>query len=118
MNCLILTGRLVKDFERKGDIAKSSIAVSDFKGTFFVDITVFGKTVDYATTYLHKGDMVAVSGSLNIFKKDNKSYTSCSVQSLEGIGSKKEEKPVSKHGEPVEEPKQSEDIDEDLELPF
>jgi len=74
INCVTLTGRLCADPEFKQTtgslpIAKLNIAV-DRKGrekeTDFFDAVCFGKTADFACTYLSKGQLVGITGSLKM----------------------------------------------------
>jgi len=92
MNLLILSGRLTKNFELSKGVAKSSIAVDVFKDkTMFVDITAFKANAEYCAKYLRKGEMVVVEGELNIYKKDDKTFVSCIVRSIQGGGKKKDD---------------------------
>lgn len=106
MNCVILTGRLVKDpdeiryigngqgQEGKGkEYLKSTIAVRrEFKnknGEYdadFIDLTFFGAQAKYISMYAKKGDMIEVFGKWNVNKYTDKAgytkeYHSCTVQS-------------------------------------
>ena len=75
-NCVVLTGRLVRDPERRvtsnqTSVASFSIAVDDQsqganreRNTLFLDVSAFGKTADNIIKFKHKGDMVAVVGRL------------------------------------------------------
>lgn len=74
INCITLTGRLCSDPEHRQTpggmaTAKLSIAV-DRKGrekeTDFFDAVAFGKNADFACTYLKKGQLVGVVGSLRM----------------------------------------------------
>lgn len=90
MNVLVLSGRLTKNFELNNNVAKSSIAVETYNGgTMFVDLSVFKKSADYCVKYCRKGDLVVVEGELNIFKKDDKVYTSCVVKTIQNCSGKK-----------------------------
>lgn len=73
MNIAIITGRTTKDFEafttKTGTmIAKNNIAVDsgfgDNKRTDFIPITVFGKTAEFCSNYIRKGDLVEVRGHI------------------------------------------------------
>lgn len=65
MNKVLLTGRLARDPEDFGEVAKYTLAV-DRKGkdagADFVPIVCFGKTAEFAKKYLHKGLKIAVEG--------------------------------------------------------
>lgn len=74
INCITLTGRLCSDPEHRQSpggmaTAKLSIAV-DRKGrekeTDFFDAVAFGKNADFACTYLKKGQLVGIVGSLRM----------------------------------------------------
>lgn len=78
LNKVILTGRLVADPEvvntqSATSVVKIRIAV-DRKGrekeTDFFDCVAFGKTGDFAATYLNKGRMVAIVGNLRVRSYD------------------------------------------------
>ena len=78
LNKVILTGRLVADPEvvntqSATSVVKVRIAV-DRKGrekeTDFFDCVAFGKTGDFAATYLNKGRMVAIVGNLRVRSYD------------------------------------------------
>ena len=73
MNIAIITGRTTKDFEafttKTGTmIAKNNVAVDsgfgDNKRTDFIPITVFGKTAEFCSNYIRKGDLVEVRGHI------------------------------------------------------
>jgi single-strand DNA-binding protein len=75
INCVTLTGRLCAAPEFKQTtgampIAKLSIAVDrkgrDQKETDFFDAVCFGKNADFACTYLQKGQLVGIVGSLKM----------------------------------------------------
>jgi single-strand DNA-binding protein len=74
INCVTLTGRLCAAPEFKQTtgataVAKLNIAV-DRKGrekeTDFFDAVCFGKNADFACTYLQKGQLVGIVGSLKM----------------------------------------------------
>lgn len=72
MNFVGLTGRTTRDFDtytaKSGTmIAKTNIAVTnpfDKEHPYFIPITVFGKTAEFCDKYVHKGDLIEVSGRL------------------------------------------------------
>jgi single-strand DNA-binding protein len=74
LNKVLLTGRLVADPEivetKSGTpVTKLRVAV-DRKGkekeTDFFDATAFGRTAEFASTYLDKGRMIALVGQLRV----------------------------------------------------
>lgn len=82
LNRVILVGRLVADPEHRmtqtgKGVANLRVAV-DRKGrekeTDFFDVTTWGQSADFASTYLSKGRLVAVEGRLQVRQytdKDN-----------------------------------------------
>jgi len=74
INCITLTGRLCSDPEHRqspGGIATAKLSIAvDRKGrekeTDFFDAVAFGKNADFACTYLKKGQLVGVVGSLRM----------------------------------------------------
>ena len=83
MNQVILIGRLVRDpnvsyttGENQTAICKFSIATDDGYGekkkTYFVPVTVFGKTAENCERFLGKGQRVAVQGKIATGQYTNK----------------------------------------------
>lgn len=82
LNRVILVGRLVADPEHRmtqtgKGVANLRVAV-DRKGrekeTDFFDVTAWGQSADFASTYLSKGRLVAIEGRLQVRQytdKDN-----------------------------------------------
>ena len=70
MNKIELIGRLTKDVEVKGEVARYTLAVDrKFKKegqpeADFINCVVFGKSAEFAEKYFHKGMKVAVIGRL------------------------------------------------------
>lgn len=90
VNNLTISGRLVRDPERKAEkMVVFSIANSrgfgDYNKTSFFNCKVFGKTADFCQEYLSKGDEVAIIGELNQEKweKDGKTHYSVSINARE-----------------------------------
>ena len=84
MNLVLLTGRTAKDFglyttQSGTAIAKSIVAVDkgfgDKKKTSFISITTFGKTAEFCNSYITKGDMVEVVGSIETGQYQRKDGT-------------------------------------------
>lgn len=55
----------LKVSENNTTYAKFSIAVSDKRGTFWVECVVFGKQAEIAHEYIRKGNQLFVEGRLN-----------------------------------------------------
>ena len=71
MNKAIMVGRLTKDVEYDGKVAKINIAVDLNKDeTLFLPVVVFGKLSEITRKWLHKGDLI----SAEIIIKNN-NYT-------------------------------------------
>ena len=73
MNLAVISGRTTKDFEtytsKSGSmVAKCTLAVDsgfgDNKRTDFISITTFGKTAEFCSQYINKGDMAEVRGHI------------------------------------------------------
>jgi len=73
MNLAVITGRTTKDFEtytsKTGTmIAKTNVAVDsgfgDNKRTDFIPVTAFGKTAEFCSQFINKGDLVEVRGHI------------------------------------------------------
>ena len=123
LNSVNLQGRLVRDPElrelAKGKkLAAFTLAVDKTKdATDFIDCQAFDRTADTIGSYVHKGDMIVVSGrlSINLWKdkdgKNRKDYR-VTVYEVNFCGSRKAE---------TQETKQTtfEDLSgDDGELPF
>ena len=105
-NKVFLLGRLVKDPESKE--LKNNNSLSTFRiavdrgynsdKTDFFQISAFGRQSEFASKYLHKGDLVMVEGRVHIDDVEQqdgtkKSYTSIigdNIQSLPNGSSKKQ----------------------------
>lgn len=102
LNNISLCGRTTREFELKyigtgTAVATNTIAVErDYKNkngeyeTDFINIEVFGKSAEFASNYIEKGNLVTVSGSLRIdkYEKDGQTvyYTKVNVASIQNIG--------------------------------
>jgi len=90
MNSISLIGRISKDgykipFEDGGFLIKTTIAVKRWFSkdkTDFIDLTLFGDNAFYFDTHFGKGDLVCVTGSLEVdnFKAGDLFKTSTSVR--------------------------------------
>lgn len=130
MNKVIETGRATRDVELKTtnsgtSIVSFSIAVKrNFKnaeGNYdsdFFDCVAFGKLAETISRYVHKGDMVGVSGRLQTRsftdkEGNNRKFTEIIVEDIEFLQQKKQE---PAHEEPMEE---FEEVDDPFaDLPF
>lgn len=70
MNQLIIMGRLTADVEMRqtqaGDAVGSfSVAVDGEKHTDFFRVTAWRKTAEFISGWFHKGDMIALCGSMH-----------------------------------------------------
>ena len=110
LNKIILQGRLAKDLELRytksnTPVAGGTLAVQrsrkDTDGQYqsdFVDICLWGKLAEHASTWFHKGDMCIVSGRLESRDwqdKNGNNRRSWEVQceSIDFCGGKSEGKP-------------------------
>ena len=99
MNKVTLVGRLGQDPEHKTansgmTFVKFSIATNDGFGdnkkTNWHNCTAFGKAADIIHKYVKKGSEIAVSGSIDYNKHDDKYFTSILVNDFTFIGGKSE----------------------------
>jgi single-strand DNA-binding protein len=99
MNKVTLVGRLGKDPEHQTSqsgktFCKFSIATNDGYGdnkkTNWHNCTAFGKVADIINQYVKKGSEIAVSGSLDYNKHEDKIYTNVLVNDFTFIGGKSE----------------------------
>lgn len=99
MNKVNLVGRLGQDPEHQTaqsgkTFCKFSIATNDGYGdnkkTNWHSCTAFGKAADIISQYVKKGSEIAVSGTLDYNKKDDKTYTNILVSDFTFIGGKTE----------------------------
>lgn len=106
LNQLILLGRLTKEPQSRGNekmpITGFSLAFDNVmkdkdgnRGTSFIDCTAFSNTADIIVKHCHKGDKVAVIGSVNQGHwtgKDGHEYSNIEVlvSSIELLEPKKE----------------------------
>lgn len=126
INNVTLMGRMTADAELRTtpngkSVASFSIAVErDFtqngtRPTDFINLVAWGKTAEFITNYFGKGDMIAVTGSIQTrqYEKDGSKRTATEVivDKASFCGSKTESKP-EKTDEfvPI--------ADDDLDLPF
>lgn len=126
INNVSLMGRLTADAELRATpndkyVTNFSIAIDrDFtqngtKQADFINLVAWGKTAEFITKYFGKGDMIAVTGSIQTgqYEKDGikRTKTEVLVDKASFCGGKAEKKTDPKEFEPVMD-------DDDLDLPF
>ena len=116
LNNVTLMGRLTADPELRmttsgTSVTQFTIAVDrdyvksgEERQTDFINIVVWGKTADFVTTYFHKGDMIAVVGSIQVRnyedKNGNKRYaTEVIAEKVSFCGGKTERKPAEQQAD-------------------
>ena len=78
MNCVCLIGRICRDIEMRGEVARYTLAVDrKFKKegqpeADFLNIVAFGKSAEFAQKYFHKGMKVSVVGRIQTDSYTNK----------------------------------------------
>jgi len=97
MNKFYGVGYLVADLESRevGDklVANGAIAISRkyaIDKTDFINISIWGKSAEFAMKYATKGTMIAISGELQIEKKNDKIYTRVNVEDFKFWNNKKD----------------------------
>jgi single-strand DNA-binding protein len=128
LNNVILMGRMTADAELKSTpngkyVTSFSIAVErDYsqngeRQTDFINLVAWNKTAEFITNYFGKGDMIAVTGSIQTRNYEDKNgnkrtATEVIVDKASFCGSKTErrEEPKATEFEPL--------ADDDLDLPF
>ena len=107
LNSVNLQGRLVRDPDVREitggkKLATFTLAVDKGKdATDFIDCQAFDRTADTIGSYVHKGDMIVVTGrlSINLWKdkegKNRKDYR-VTVYDVNFCGSRKAETPETK----------------------
>lgn len=127
LNNVILMGRMTADAELKSTpngkyVASFSIAVErDYsqngeRQTDFINLVAWNKTAEFITNYFNKGDMIAVTGSIQTrqYEKDGSKRTATEVKvdkaSFCGGKTERREEPKATEFEPL--------ADDDLDLPF
>lgn len=121
MNNIVIHGRLTRDPELKeyrngkgetGKYALFSVAVNRDIGdeTDFFSCTAFGRSGEALAKWLHKGDGIVLSGSMQSRKKDEKVYWSIRVDRWDFA--EKKAAGTDSTGEPL--PDSMETIEEDV----
>ena len=103
MNRVIMSGRLVADWETKGgttQVGKNRMAVDKINGeAFFVNLTAFGKTAEIAEKYTKKGHKIFIEGRLEINKFEEKYFTEVIVERIEFMNPSNKEEEVHNKSE-------------------
>lgn len=131
LNKIIILGRLTSDPELKQtnsgvSVATFTVAVErnyksgDTKLTDFIPCNAWRSTADFIAKYFHKGDMIAVDGTLQSDKytdKDGNNRTSYRVvaENVSFCGGKKE---TDSHGAATGSNAPFSAVDDDDDLPF
>lgn len=124
MNTINLVGRLGQDPELKTSksgtsFVKFSIATNDGFGdnkkTNWHNCTAFGKSAEIIAKYVKKGNEIAVSGSIDYNKHEDKIYTGILVNNFTFIGGKSEASAQSQNNS---ENQNNQFIPEESDLPF
>lgn len=110
MNCVQLIGRLTKDPEIYGKVAKYTLAVDRAytnedgdREADYIRCTVFGKAAEFVETYLEKGVKIGVTGHIQTGKYEDedgnvKYTTDVIVSNHEFCQSKKDEDSDNRKG--------------------
>lgn len=129
MNVVVLRGRMASDTELKTtqsgtQLVRFTLAVARRRGddgTDFVRCVCFGKTAEFASQYIRKGDRVGIVGRLQVqqYEKDGEKKTDVSVvaDQFDLIETKKESEGRANAPQSAPAP-QMETIDGDESLPF
>lgn len=126
MNRFFGVGYLVADLEARqvGDkfVANGTIAISRryaIDKTDFINISIWGKPAEYIVKYAKKGTMLAVTGELQIEKKNEKIYTRVNVDDFKFWSNKKDDNITQEPKETTNDFELSDDFFNDTsDLPF
>lgn len=137
MNSVILMGRLTADPELKhtnNDTAVTSFSIavdrpmSKEKTADFINITAWRKTAEFIAKYFHKGSMIAIQGSLQTRRYEDKDGNKRTIyevvaNNVEFCGGKNENGNASAGrssatNKPVDEGVDSNPVESDDDLPF
>ena len=134
MNNVVLAGRLTRDPELKyipgsgAAVANFAIAVDrEFTGkdgkkeTDFIDIQVWGKSAENCATYIGKGSLVAIQGSIRVDsyqdqEGNNRKITRVNANRVQFLDSKKDKQ--ENNTMPGFEPQGFQQVDDTDEIPF
>lgn len=88
-----IIGNVGREPERSEDGKRTRVTVAsssgwgDNKVTTWVSCTLWGKTAEWAAANLHKGDTVAVRGTLDVKAVGDKQYVNCAADGLDRLKS-------------------------------
>ena len=131
INNVTLMGRMVADAELRAttsgtSVTQFTVAVErdyvksgEERQTDFINVVAWGRTAEFTTKYFHKGDMIALVGTLQVRnftdKNGNKRYaTEVIAEKVSFCGGKKE----SGANLNVTPPNDFEEVGNDDDLPF
>lgn len=133
-NKIVIVGRLgnaptTKNTKTGTSMCSFTVAVNsgwgDSKTTDWYSVSVFGKQAEFCSTYLSKGSLVCVSGSIRLqeyMSKDGSKKTSINLtaDSVNSIGGKQEASYANEQQTPNDSPKDGyADFDESIaDVPF
>lgn len=87
MNTIVITGRLGQTPELKKNEKTSfvnfSLADRNGKTTQWVNVTAYGVTAENLCKFKKKGEIIAVSGRLQLAEKDGKKYVQVNAFEIE-----------------------------------
>lgn len=87
MNTIVITGRLGQHPELKKNEKTSfvnfSLADRNGKTTQWVNVTAYGATAENLCKFKKKGEIIAVSGRLQLSEKDGKKYVQVNAFEIE-----------------------------------
>lgn len=87
MNTIVITGRLGQNPELKKNEKTSfvnfSLADRNGKTTQWVNVTAYGVTAENLCKFKKKGEIIAVSGRLQLSEKDGKKYVQVNAFEIE-----------------------------------
>lgn len=128
MNNICLTGRLCADPENRltasgSQVARFTLAVdrgrkdaNGNKQTDFIKISAWNKTAEFVVSYLHKGRLIAVEGSLHINSVaqadgTNRTYAEVTANSVQALDyDKTEQAPEQAPAEQIEQSAVEDDV--------
>jgi single-strand DNA-binding protein len=107
MNQINIIGRMGKDPDLKTttsgkQVASFSVAVTrqfDKEKSDWFNVTVWGKDADFASRYLGKGRLVAVSGRMESREYDGKTYWDVTADRVQGLDRPTEGQPTTRAAE-------------------
>lgn len=87
MNTIVITGRLgqTPELKKNEKITYTNFSLADRNGktTQWVNVTAFGIVAENLCKHKNKGDIIAVSGRLQITQKEDKKFVSVNAIEIE-----------------------------------